>query len=169
MKKFSFTWFLIILNICAIAVVLLWPGVSPRRGLVINKFDGTVAINTHPQQPMELNPWQQPRMVINMEWYATNKHEASVVLSFISMSKKGKLCAGSVFLGGTLIGQAEHEYRIIKNGLWETAYVNINIDVLNQLVFAKMPLKVRVCGVEFFPHKYEAEDLRQAVELWREW
>lgn len=149
--------------------VVLWAGVAPRRGLVVNEFDGKVVVNTHPQQPMELNPWQQPRLKIHMEWPVPNKHEVKILLSFLSMSKKNKLCAGLVDFNGIWSERAGYENRFMKGGLWEIAYIGVNVDILEQLALSKMPLKVKVCGEEFYLHKYEAEDLRQAVEIWREW
>ena len=163
---------IVLVSIAMFTIFFTVSGTEPsRRGLVVNKLNGTVAINTHPQQPMELSPWQQPRLVIQMKWLAANKQEVNIVLSFLSLAKKNKLCAGLVVVNDSVIqlGQASHEYKVMKSGVWETVYVNINMDLLNQIVFVKMPLKFRVCGTEFYLHKYEAEDLKQAVELWRSW
>lgn len=172
MKKLLIIW-LIVVAICAIVLTMLWSGVAPRRGLVVNKLkilNETIVVNTHPQQPMELNPWQQPRLVIKMDWSINNKEQVRIVLSFLSMAKTVKLCSGLVIIKGLgTIGQATHEYKIMKSGVWEAVYIPINIDTLHQLAFVKMPYKFRVCGVEFYLHKYEAEDLRQAIELWRRW
>lgn len=143
---------------------------APRRGLVVNEFEGKVIVNTHPQQPMELNPWEQPRLKIQMEWLKGDKKTVMVVLSFLSMAKKNKLCAGAVTVKGVdWVWLAGYEYKVTKSGVWEDASISIRAEELFQLAFVKMPLKFRVCGNEFYLHKYEGEDLRQAVEIWRSW
>ena len=147
------------------------PNKKKRKGLVVNEFDGKIVVNTHPEQPMKLDPWEQPRLSIQMEWPVFNKNGAIVKLSFLSMSKVPTLCSEFAVFEGEWrdVGQVEYTNKSMKSGVWEVVHVVIDMNVLRQLAFSKMPLKVRVCEVEFYLHKFEAIDLREAFEIWEEW
>lgn len=143
----------------------------PRKGLVVNRLDGKVIVNTHITQQVKLNMWSQPRLSIKMEWDVNNRNAASVVLSFMSLHRKPSFCPKfSIFEGGVWedIGSVEYERIASKGPVGEIVHVSINIDVLTQLALAKMPLKVRVCETEIYLHAFEYEDLREAVKIWRE-
>lgn len=162
---------MILISLVLVAVFCMAVSKAPRRGLVVNEFEGKVIVNTHPQQPMELNPWEQPRLNIQMEWITENKDGVKVTLSFLLMTKNDGLCPEFAIFEGEwrAVGRAGHERRAMKSGSWEVVHILINTEILSQLAFAKMPLKVRVCKREFYLHKYEAIDLRQAFEIWRGW
>lgn len=162
---------MILISLVLVAVLCMAVSKAPRRGLVVNKFADRVIVNTHPQQPMELNPWQQPRLNIQMEWTAEVKDDVKVTLSFLLMTKKDGLCPEFAVFESEwrAVGHAEYEKKAMKSGSWEVVYIRINTSVLHELAFSKMPLKVRVCRTEFYLHEYEAMDLRQAFEIWRGW
>ena len=155
-----------------VALLYVAGSVPGRRGLVVNEVAGKVVVNTHPQQPMDLNPWQQPRLVVLMEWKAGDKHSVSVKVSFVSLWKSQRLCSGaSVFGGGEWqhLGDARYEVRHMKSGFLETLHIITSVDMLHNFAYGKTPWLFRVCGIEFYLHQYEMEDLKQAWEIWSNW
>lgn len=146
--------------------------ITPRKGLVVNRIDGKVMVNTHITQQVKLGMWEQPRLSIKMEWDVDNKNEVTVLLSFMSLHSKQSFCPEFfIFDPGAgswrPIGHVEYEKLGGKGGVAEIVHVSINIDILTQLALSKMPLRVRVCSTEIYLHAYEYEDLREAVEIWR--
>jgi hypothetical protein len=127
-------------------------------------------VRTHPAQPIELDPWRQPRLTIEMAWPKGQPEQAEARLTFIMATKGKKLCP-EVFIQAAgewqPIHGARHEIQRTKNGTFEAVIIETTPQMVCQIALARQPARFNICGQEFRIHGIEAEDLREAAQIWR--
>ena len=75
-------------------VLIIFPSMnvfSAEKGsdLIVIERDGWVIINTNPELPMALNPYEQPRLSIDMRWRIKENEDTRIKLTFLYMGKRG--------------------------------------------------------------------------------
>jgi hypothetical protein len=140
-----------------------------RRGLIVHEADGRFIVNTHPAQPIDLNPWSQPRLTIKMWWEVEGSREVQIEIGFISMSKKMRMCPEvRIFAAGAWRDIQRVRWggdREVKGGSWEQITATISEDELYLISQAEKPQMFDVCGNKFRIHPYEVEDFHEAVMI----
>jgi hypothetical protein len=146
-------------------------GEKGRRGLVIRDNGREMIVSTHPAQPMDLDPWRQPRLKFEMRWPKGSPEQAVVNFGFIMASRgKPKLCPEMfVFAGGAWqpIHGARYEPQQSKGGTMEQVFADIDPATFCNIALNRQPAHFRVCEIEFKLAGVEGEDIREAAQIWR--
>jgi len=131
-------------------------------------------INTNPEQPMKLNPWKQPRLVIEVRHegrIAPSPDQVEIELSWISLNREIRLTDCREVQIWTneekhvldAHPQVQREQRKLA---MERIRVYVSFHLLLRMANAEN-LLIKIDGNQIGLHPEERQDLRQVVEFLR--
>jgi len=169
MKKLLIIY--VILGNLAAIYFLLAAADKGRRGLVVREDRGLVIVTTHPAQPMDLDPWRQPRLKFEMRWPKGAPEQAEIQFGFIMATKQpGKLCPEVFIREGKAwrpLHNARYEQQQSRAGTFEQVIIDMGPQEFYNIARAGQPATFRVCGIDFKLAGVEGEDLRESAKIWR--